>query len=125
MPTRQTTGSPTVQPLRLTRAAIVSRRIAAGSYWGVLAHACLQTSCWDVQLSGHDAVLVMPLFRIGATCPMIGATCPNACGGTASAGPAAKQLFWQLMAALSQPLAHNVAFSPEINGVTASGVGVV
>jgi hypothetical protein len=29
------------------------------------------------------------------------------------------------MAALSQPLAHNVAFSPEINGVTASGVGVV
>jgi hypothetical protein len=94
-------------------------------FYGVLAHCVLQTSCWEVQLSGHDAVLVMPLpDMFPAICPRFGAICPNAAGGTAS-GPVVRQLFWQLMAALSQPLAHNVAFSPEINGVTASGVGVV
>ena len=72
-----------------------------------------------MQLSGHDALLAMPLPD------MFGATNPITGGGTASAGPAVKQLFWQPRAALSQPLEHNVAFSPEINGVEGSGVGVI
>jgi hypothetical protein len=78
-----------------------------------------------LQFSVHDAVLVMPLpDMFGATCPRFGATCPNAAGGTTT-GPAAKQLFWQLMAEMSQLLEHAVALGPEIKGVNVSGVGVV
>jgi hypothetical protein len=78
-----------------------------------LPHACLQTSCWEEQLSVHDGLIV----GVEAMAP------PEGFGLTA--GPTAKQELWQLIAAMSQLFAHAVVFGPAINGVGVRGVGVI
>ena len=83
--------------------------------YGDLPQPCLQTSCWEVQLSGQDG-LTAGLEKVGLS------TSP---GGVWGGGDGAKHAFWQLIAAISQLLEHAVAFGPAINGVGVSGVGVI
>jgi hypothetical protein len=81
--------------------------------YGILGHACLQTSCCELQLSVHDALIV----GVEACAP------PAGLGVTK--GPTARQEFWQLMAVMSQVFEHAVEVAPPICGVGNSGVGVV
>lgn len=65
---------------------------------GRLLHACLQTSCWVVQLMAHD----------------------EAPAGL-DAGPT--QEFWQFMTCVSQPSRQAVDVCDDINGVGTTGIG--
>jgi hypothetical protein len=68
-----------------------------------LLHACLQTSCWLVQLRVHGAV------PAGLGVPV--------------AGPTTTQAFWQFMTCVSQPTWQAVDVCDDINGVGTKGIG--
>jgi hypothetical protein len=73
----------------------------------------LQTSCCELQLSVHEALIV----GVDVVAP------PAGFGITV--GPTARHELWQLIAAISQLFAQAVVFGPAINGVGERGVGVI